>query len=134
MPLSRLPRAFVALALAGSLGACDTPSILSERIMGTPVIVALPLASAASFVALERSLFDVVYSFISGNDCSVVNIERRGEYCRTDAVEQPTPFCTRSLGDVDCWTVTNPYGAQQPVADRPARVERQRRAWMFSPF
>jgi hypothetical protein len=127
-------RLSLTLALAALAGGCASPPLASETIWGTPVPVALAGASLGSIIVLERGLFDVAYSLITGKDCSIVHIERRGEYCRTEAADQPTPFCTRSLGDVDCWTVTNPYGGQLPVADRPMRAERQARPWSLSPF
>lgn len=129
----RLSRTLALAALAGGLSACSPP-LANEKIWGTPVPIAMAGASIGSIVVLERGLFDVAYSLVTGKDCSIVHIERRGEYCRTEPVETPTPFCTRSLGDVDCWTVTNPYGSQQPVADRAPRIERQARPWSLSPF
>lgn len=131
----RLPLALALAGVAGGLvGACASPPLANETIWGTPVPVAMAGASLGSVIVLERGLFDVAYSLITGKDCSIVHIEKRGEYCRTDPVEQPAPFCTRSLGDVDCWTVTNPYGGQMAVADQPPRIVRQARPWSLSPF
>ncbi len=52
----------------------------------------------------HRDLFDMLVSGLSGRDCSVVRLDRGETYCRP--VEPPTPpipYCTRSLGVVDCW-------------------------------
>lgn len=129
--LRRLP----ALAFAGALMAgCSSPPLLQERVIGAPVSLWTAGASVASFAVLQRGVFDVAYSLVTGKDCSVVNIERRGEYCRTDPVAAPVAFCTRSLGDVDCWTVAEPYGPQRQVADQPPAPERVPRRWSLSPF
>jgi len=121
--------------LAGSLLAgCSSPPLLREKVLGAPVSLWLAGGSVASFVMLQRGLVDVAYSVVTGQDCSVLNIDTRGEYCRTDPVTAPAPFCTRSLGDVDCWTVAEPYGPQRPVPDAPAAAERSPRRWSLAPF
>jgi hypothetical protein len=125
----------IGAALAGGLLAgCSTPPVLREQVMGAPVSLWLAGASVASFVVAERGLFDIAYSVVTGQDCSVIHLERRGEYCRTDPVQAPAPFCTRSLGDVDCWTVAEPYGPQRGVPDTPAAQERAARRWTLLPF
>jgi hypothetical protein len=57
-----------------------------------------------SITILQRSPFDAVYSMASGRDCSIVRLEENKTYCKP--VEPPPeqqPYCTRSLGVVDCW-------------------------------
>lgn len=52
----------------------------------------------------HRTVPDLVYSAVTGRDCSMVRLDRGESYCR--AVEPPVPpqpYCTRSLGIVDCW-------------------------------
>lgn len=133
--MARRSRRLVALALSGTLVAgCEQPSVMQERIAGTPVSLWLAGAEVASFAVLQRGLLDTVYSLVTGKDCSVLNIERRGEYCRSAAVAQPVAFCTRTIGDVDCWTVANPYGPQRAVTDTPVAPPRQPVRWGLSPF
>jgi hypothetical protein len=61
-------------------------------------------AGVASVAIIHRSPFDAVYSLISGRDCSVVRLDRGQSYCRpVEPAPLPQPFCTRSLGVVDCW-------------------------------
>lgn len=130
------PNRLASLALAAMLaGGCQEPSVLQERVAGAPVSLWLAGASVASFVVLQRGVFDAVYSLATGQDCSVLHLERRGEYCRSAAVAQPVPFCTRTIGQVDCWTVAEPYGPQRPVADiPPPPPARERLRWSLSPF
>jgi hypothetical protein len=127
--------AAIGVILAGSLlGGCSSAPVLSETVLGAPVSLWLAGGSVASFALLQRGLVDVAYSVVTGQDCSVLNIEKRGEYCRTDPVAGPAPFCTRSLGDVDCWSVAEPYGRQRAVTDIPVAAERTPRRWSLTPF
>ncbi|WP_264715899.1 hypothetical protein [Limobrevibacterium gyesilva] len=84
------------------------------------------LAAAAlnvgSVPVFGRSIPDVAVSLVSGKDCSVVRLEQGKSYCREAEPPPPRPpFCTRSLGTVDCWS--NPEmlsgGPPREVADGP---------------
>ncbi len=63
------------------------------------------VAGAVGSIALiQRSPFDAIYSVISGRDCSIVRRDAGKSYCKP--IEPPPeqqPYCTRSLGVVDCW-------------------------------
>jgi hypothetical protein len=135
-PRFRRPRRLTALALAGSLlGGCSEVPLSQEPVAGAPLSLWLAGTGVASYVVLQRGLFDTIYSLVTGKDCSLLNIERAGEYCRSEPVAQPIAFCTRSLGDVDCWTVANPYGPQRAVTDTPSPpVARRPVRWNLSPF
>ncbi len=94
---------------------------------------ALVAADIASVVVFGRGIADLGISAISGRDCSIVRLDRGLTYCAArETVLDPGPFCTRSLGVVDCWS--NPEAlpaAQRGVADGPAPTaaqERYRRA------
>lgn len=94
---------------------------------------ALVAADVASVVVFGRGIADIGVSAISGRDCSIVRLDRGLTYCAPiDPPPDPGPFCTRSLGVVDCWI--NPQALpmpQQPVADGPAPTlaqEQYRRA------
>jgi hypothetical protein len=52
----------------------------------------------------HRTLPDLIYSGVTGRDCSMVRLDRGDSYCRTvDPPLPPQPYCTRSLAGVDCW-------------------------------
>ena len=95
---------------------------------------ALGAADLVSVVVLGRSPGDVGVSAITGRDCSVVRLDRGQTYCTPrNQPPPPEPFCTRSLGVVDCWA--NPEALlpapQRPVGDSPlpnAAQDRYRRA------
>jgi hypothetical protein len=83
---------------------------------------ALLAADAATIPVLHRGIFDTVFSTITGRDCSIVRLDRDQTYCRpVEPPPEPPPYCTRSLGSVDCWPA--PASLPQPsppgVADGP---------------
>ncbi|MBU8536243.1 hypothetical protein [Falsiroseomonas tokyonensis] len=80
-----------------------------------PVLV----ASGASLILTGRTPVDHVASWATGRDCSLVRVERRESWCAPEpSPPTPQPFCTRSLGAADCWTVP-PLTGQRGVADPP---------------
>lgn len=97
------------LALPG----CDTASL---AVAGA--------ASVASVTLVGRGVPDILVSGLSGRDCSIVRIDRGLSYCApVDAPPGPPAYCTRSLGQVDCW-VTRPASTpmQRGVVDGPVSL------------
>ncbi len=109
-----------------------------------PLLLLLPLAACGgesigpmlfvnggSIMLIGRTPADVVVSAITGSDCSVVHIDSGQPYCRTDIPPALQPFCTRSLGTVDCWTNGPPpqTPAQRQVADSPPPTPAVPRPW-----
>ena len=83
---------------------------------------ALLAANVAAIPAIHRSIFDAVFSTITGRDCSIVRLDRNETYCRpVEPPPEPPPYCTRSLGNVDCWPdpATLPQPSPPGVADGP---------------
>lgn len=78
-------------------------------------------ANLASVVVFQRSVPDILFSLISGRNCSVVRLDEGRTYCEAPWEPRPQPFCTRSLGVVDCWAdparLPAPY---HEVGDTPA--------------
>ena len=68
-------------------------------------VVPLSVATLGADVAIfHRTLPDLIYSGITGRDCSLVRVDRGDSYCRPIAPPvPPQPYCTRSLAGVDCW-------------------------------
>ena len=106
------PAAFVLLLPSFvPLGACAL-----EPALGPAAAV-----GAASLVLTGRTPVDHVASLVTGQDCSAVRLERRLPYCAPhQGPPASQPYCTRSLGAVDCWTAP-PLGSapQRGVADPP---------------
>ncbi|MBC7801050.1 MAG: hypothetical protein H7Z10_10540 [Gemmatimonadaceae bacterium] len=86
-------------------------------------------ADVASVVVFGRGIGDIGVSAITGRDCSVVRLDRGLTYCAPrDLPPTRGPFCTRSLGVVDCWADPAALPApQQEVADGPAPTDAQDR-------
>jgi hypothetical protein len=108
-------------------GCAVPPETLTTIVMGTGV---------GSIAVLHRSPFDVVYSAITGKDCSVVRLDRGQSYCRPHELPPPAqPFCTRSLGVPDCWQdpdalPDHPPGlADGPITLTPAQEANRTSRW-----
>jgi hypothetical protein len=106
------------IALATLLAGCH-PAM-------TP-ITAAALGEAASVTVFGRGSFDMMYSAVSGRDCSIVRLDRGDSYCKpTEKPPEPPPFCARTLGVADCyaWPEFLP-DHPAPVADAPALTKEQ---------
>ena len=97
---------------------------------------ALAAAEMASIVVLQRGIIDTLVSTLSGRDCSIVYLDRGQSYCRApEPPPSPPPYCTRSLGVVDCWAnpeaLVNrpPQVANGPTTLTPAQEANRTRRW-----
>jgi hypothetical protein len=80
------------------------PACGAEPLLGPAAVV-----GGASLVLTGRTPVDHLASLATGADCSVVRLERREPYCAPPAGPSARqPYCTRSLGAVDCWTSPPP--------------------------
>lgn len=103
------PGMVLMLGLIAGLGGCGYTA--------PQVIAGGAVAGVASIAIIHRTIPDAVYSAVTGKDCSVVRLDAGKTYCRRPEPEPPAqPFCTRSLGVVDCWK----YPASLP--DHPRQV------------
>lgn len=105
----RLLTAATPLLCAALLG-CANP---------TPA-AALLAAEGASVAVFGRGIVDLGVSAISGRDCSIVRLDKGQTYCAPVDRPNAEPFCTRSLGVVDCWDPVLAAAMQRPgVGDTP---------------
>ncbi len=81
-----------------------------------PAIGPAAAIGGASLILTGRTPVDHLVGWARGADCSVVRLERRDPYCAQPTSPAPPPFCTRSLGAVDCWTAPGAV-AGRGVAD-----------------
>jgi hypothetical protein len=73
---------------------------------------------AGSVAVIGRTPFDALWSLATGRDCSVVHLDQGKTYCRLpEPPPEAQPYCTRSLGVVDCWA--DPAGHPAAVAAGP---------------
>ena len=106
------------------LGGCDA---------ATEGVAAVTVGSVA---AIGRTPVDAAVSLVTGKDCSVVRLDQGKTYCRpTEPPPDAPPYCTRSLGVVDCWkdpaAVPNlgPDVADGPRTLTPAQEANRTRTW-----
>jgi hypothetical protein len=60
--------------------------------------------TVGSVATIHRTPVDAVVSLVTGKDCSMVRLDENKTYCRPiDPPPDAPPYCTRSLGVVDCW-------------------------------
>lgn len=86
--------------------------------------------AVGSIAIIQRSPFDAVYSVLSGRDCSIVRLDAGKSYCKPiEPPPEPQPYCTRSLGVVDCWAnpEKDPNIARQ-VGDIPHGLTKEQEA------
>lgn len=105
----------VALMLPTALGACA----------GTAA-VAMAGFSATSFALTKKLPTDHLASWITGEDCSALEAERTGQYCRTEAEvaaaeaaadpgAQPPVYCYRTIGEITCQSEPDPTAESRLV-------------------
>lgn len=68
------------------------------------------VASIASFGETGKGLADHAVSYQTGEDCSLVHVDERRDYCIDHNAEDqlaltpPPSYCYRTLGSVECFT------------------------------
>lgn len=118
----RIPARPLLLLCPLLLAGCDGPGLF-----------ALGAVNVASLTLTGRAVPDLVVSGVTGRDCSVARLDRERSYCGpSNDPPPPAPFCTRSLGSVDCWTqapLASP--AHRGVADAPTPVGGNQGRWPY---
>lgn len=80
------------------------PLLLGACHAAAGVAAGVAAADVASIAVFHRGLLDIAVSGITGRDCSIVHWDRDEPYCSPrEPPPAPPPYCTRSLGSVDCW-------------------------------
>jgi hypothetical protein len=124
--------ALVVLALVGLTGcvAAIAPPVASPINVDGAVMV-------GSVAAFGRTPVDAAYSLLTGKDCSVVHWDQGKGYCRaSEPLPDALPYCTRSLGVVDCWRDPaaepnlGPDVAEGARALTPAQEKDRTRGWV----
>ncbi len=97
-----------------------TPALVALLLLGGcggEVGLVLVGASAVSFATTDKFLTDHAVSYATGEDCSALQLEQTGDYCRSELenaelaaeAEQrqnaaaPELYCYRTLGDINCY-------------------------------
>lgn len=88
--------------LALGLGGCAE--------IGVPATMAS--VQLASLINTDKSVTDHLVSYVTGQNCSSVNLGESGTYCLDPLAALPLEaprYCYRSLGEVTCYDRPNPY-------------------------
>lgn len=76
----------------------------------TPFTVASMGADMVSLTSTKKTVFDHVASAATGRDCSSLKFTEIGEYCPDKVmVDRTKVYCYRTLADVDCHHIPDPY-------------------------
>ena len=96
----------------------------------TEPVAAVAGADLVSGMVFKRDMFDLVWSGLTGRDCSVVRRDRGETYCRATEPPLPLPpYCTHTLGEVNCWTSPAVLPNPPPgVADGPTQLTPEQEA------
>lgn len=112
------------LCLSGGLAGCG-PEVAGGVLVG---------ANVATVATFQRSPPDILVSYLTGKDCSIVRLDRGETYCALPDQVRRQPFCTRSLGTVDCWADPEHLpGIYRQVGDAPAPLPAQEQ-WRRAPW
>lgn len=127
--VSRVQKWGLSLLMVLALTACgDLPFVSFGSV---PVLSQLELVSVTS---TDKTIGDHLVSWSSGKNCSTVRTERGQTYCVEDAIVQDEKlYCYRTLGDVTCYHVADPYAQGATTVDR-AAVQEQKDLTPTSPF
>ncbi|MCW2247407.1 hypothetical protein M2352_003041 [Azospirillum fermentarium] len=91
----------VVLALLPLAGGC-TPT---GAVTGAGVAVDL-----VSLTSTRKTVVDHVVSGLTGKDCSSVSFSETGDYCPEKVVvDRSNIYCYRTLADVECHHIPDPY-------------------------
>lgn len=102
--VARTLRASLRASLAGAVmlapGGCTL----------TPLGGSLAGADLVTLNATKKTIGDHVVSAATGRDCSVISFEQTGDYCPDKVVvDRSRVYCYRTLADVECHHIPDPY-------------------------
>jgi len=100
------------------LAGCWTPSPAMHT-----VSAAVAVADFASLNATKKTFSDHIVSGVTGRDCSAVTYEQTGHYCpKPVVVDRSNVYCYRTLADVNCHYLPDPYRNGQTALASPPPV------------
>ncbi|WP_449233613.1 hypothetical protein [Azospirillum doebereinerae] len=92
--------AVTALA-AVAVGGCSSPPPLVPSLIAVDII---------TLNATKKTVGDHIVSAATGRDCSVISLSETGDYCPDKVVvDRSRVYCYRTLADVECHHIPDPY-------------------------
>ncbi|WP_255542573.1 hypothetical protein [Azospirillum sp. INR13] len=118
-------RGWLAIAVAGpvvALAGCTSP--LGLAVAGADVV---------TLNATKKTIGDHLVSAATGRDCSIISFEQSGDYCPDKVeVDRSRVYCYRTLADVECHHIPDPYrNGNTALASPPPdiRTVPRRKSW-----
>ena len=117
----------------GAMAALVVAALPLGGCFGVPVAVTAAGTGAelVSLTSTKKTLGDHVASAATGRDCSSITFSETGHYCPEKVVvDRSRVYCYRTLADVDCHHIPDPYKngytalASPPPDIRPVPKER----------
>ncbi|WP_246024144.1 hypothetical protein [Azospirillum ramasamyi] len=76
----------------------------------SPLGLAAAGADVVTLNATKKTIGDHLVSAATGRDCSIISFEQSGDYCPDKLeIDRSRIYCYRTLADVDCHHIPDPY-------------------------
>lgn len=76
----------------------------------SPLGLAAAGADVVTLNATKKTIGDHLVSAATGRDCSILSFEQSGDYCPDKVeVDRSRVYCYRTLADVECHHIPDPY-------------------------
>ncbi|ALG70892.1 hypothetical protein VY88_04540 [Azospirillum thiophilum] len=76
----------------------------------SPIGLAAAGADVVTLNATKKTIGDHIVSAATGRDCSIISFETTGDYCPDKVVvDRSRLYCYRTLADVQCHHIPDPY-------------------------
>lgn len=102
----------IALILSILAGGCSFASVAPINMQG------MVAADGMALMATGKTISDHLVSYTSGKNCSTVRRQIGQNFCEEDDLSEPEEiYCYNSLGDVNCFETSQPFGQQNKTVD-----------------
>lgn len=94
------------------------------RVSVVGIVTAAALLGGCAINATKKTEVDHIVSAATGEDCSIISFYETGDYCPEKVVvDRSNIYCYRTLADVDCHFLPDPYrnGAVALASPPPVR-------------
>lgn len=109
---SQCVRVGVVILFSMFLGACSAVATAPNLM---PELMSL---DGVTVVTTGKTLSDHIVSYTSGKNCSTIRRKTGQNFCEEDDLSTPEEiYCYNSLGNVNCFAVSQPYGQNRTTAD-----------------
>ncbi|WP_244433930.1 hypothetical protein [Azospirillum sp. B506] len=99
----------------------------------SPLGLAAGGADVVTLNATKKTIGDHIVSAATGRDCSIISFEQSGDYCPDKVVvDRSRLYCYRTLADVECHHIPDPYrNGNTALASPPPdiRVQPRKPGW-----